>query len=66
MDEWLSRKQVCQLLAISPTTLSRWEADPNMDFPRHFHVGGKNLAWRKAFYQKEQVFGWMADQVKYH
>ncbi|HHF3033337.1 TPA: helix-turn-helix transcriptional regulator [Vibrio diabolicus] len=42
----LRRKQVCQVLNISPSTLDRLRRDPKVNFPNGVYTGNKILGWR--------------------
>ncbi|WP_428813287.1 helix-turn-helix transcriptional regulator [Vibrio makurazakiensis] len=42
----LRRKQVCQALNISPSTLDRLRHNPNVRFPSGIYTGNKILGWR--------------------
>lgn len=52
----LSKKQVLELVPVSPATLQRWEHAGL--FPKRFHIGG-NGAWKKAFWQRHEVTNWI-------
>lgn len=52
----LSKKQVLELLSISPATLDRWEANcPG--FPKRFHLG--NGQWKKAYWREAEIREWL-------
>jgi predicted DNA-binding transcriptional regulator AlpA len=62
MQGLISKKKVCELLSIAPATLARWEADPQLQFPKRFHIGG-NGVWKKAFWRADEVLAWIDKQT---
>jgi predicted DNA-binding transcriptional regulator AlpA len=54
----LSKKKVCERLSISPATLARWEANPELDFPKRYAIGG-NGAWKR----EDAVDDWIDTQT---
>ncbi|MEZ8675929.1 helix-turn-helix transcriptional regulator [Vibrio cyclitrophicus] len=53
----LRRKQVCQALNISPSTLDRLRQNPNARFPSGIYTGNKILGWRL-----KDIHNWLNNQ----
>lgn len=62
MKRLLSKKKVCEKLSVSHATIARWEADPVLQFPKRFHIGGEG-SWRKAFWREDEVDEWIERQT---
>ena len=63
MIRTLLRKDVCELLGVTSTTLNRWEKSKEMRFPARFHIGESNVAWRKVYYLYDEVEAWIEAHV---
>lgn len=57
----LSKKEACHKLSISHATLARWEADPNLGFPKRTAIG--NGTWKKVFYREDAIEEWIDRHV---
>jgi predicted DNA-binding transcriptional regulator AlpA len=53
----LKKKDVCQLLSVSPATLDRWEAAGS--FPKRIRIGNFRVAWWQG-----EVWEWLERQAQ--